>query len=195
MQAIIWFLFMIFYLKKTVSYFGSEYTPLNLPQMIIEKNTVVGVHYELNVDGQKLDASGEQPLTYIHGHGMMIPGFEKQLAGLKTGDSYDFTVSAAEGYGEFNENAIAELDKQIFLVDGVMSTEVFEGAQLQLTNQEGQPMVGVVQSIGHDKVTMDFNHQLAGKTLHFTGSIASLRAATEEEISHGHVHGPGGHQH
>jgi FKBP-type peptidyl-prolyl cis-trans isomerase SlyD len=76
-----------------------------------------------------------------------------------------------------------------------MSTEVFEGAQLQLTNQDGQPMVGVVQKIGDDKVTMDFNHQLAGKELHFSGSIDSVRAATEEEISHGHVHGPGGHNH
>jgi FKBP-type peptidyl-prolyl cis-trans isomerase SlyD len=163
--------------------------------MIIDKNAVVGVHYELDVEGQKLDASGDQPLVYLHGHGMMIPGFEKQLAGLKAGDKYDFIVSATEGYGDYNENAVAELDKQIFLVDGTMSTEVFEGAQLQLTNQDGQPMVGVVQKIGDDKVTMDFNHQLAGKELHFSGSIDSVRAATEEEISHGHVHGPGGHNH
>ncbi len=163
--------------------------------MIIAKNTVVGVHYQLDVDGQKIDASGEQPLVYLHGHGMMIPGFEKQLAGLKAGDKYNFQVSPAEGYGEFNQNAIVELDKQIFLVDGTMSTEVFEGAQLQLTNQDGQPMVGIVQKIGDDKVTMDFNHQLAGKELNFSGTIDSLREATEEEISHGHVHGPGGHNH
>lgn len=163
--------------------------------MIIAKNTVVGVHYQLDVDGQKIDASGEQPLVYLHGHGMMIPGFEKQLAGLKAGDKYNFQVSPTEGYGEFNQNAIVELDKQIFLVDGTMSTEVFEGAQLQLTNQDGQPMVGIVQKIGDDKVTMDFNHQLAGKELNFSGTIDSLREATEEEISHGHVHGPGGHNH
>ena len=163
--------------------------------MIIAKNTVVGVHYQLDVDGQKIDASGEQPLVYLHGHGMMIPGFEKQLVGLKAGDKYNFQVSPAEGYGEFNQNAIVELDKQIFLVDGTMSTEVFEGAQLQLTNQDGQPMVGIVQKIGDDKVTMDFNHQLAGKELNFSGTIDSLREATEEEISHGHVHGPGGHNH
>jgi FKBP-type peptidyl-prolyl cis-trans isomerase SlyD len=163
--------------------------------MIIAKNTVVGVQYQLDVDGQKIDASGEQPLVYLHGHGMMIPGFEKQLAGLKAGDKYNFQVSAAEGYGEFSQNAIVELDKQIFLVDGTMSSEVFEGAQLQLTNQDGQPMVGIVQKIGEDKVTMDFNHQLAGKELNFSGTIDSLREATEEEISHGHVHSPGGHNH
>lgn len=163
--------------------------------MIIAKNSVLGVHYQLNVDGQKIDASGEEPLVYLHGHGMMIPGFEKQLAGLKTGDKFNFQVSAAEGYGEFNQDAVVELDKQIFLVDGSMSTEVFEGAQLQLTNQDGQPMSGIVQKISDDKVTMDFNHQLAGKELHFSGTIDSLREATEEEISHGHVHGPGGHNH
>ncbi len=163
--------------------------------MKIGKDTVVGVNYELDVDGQKLDASGDTPLTYLHGHGMMIPGFESRLEGLSIGENYDFMVPAIEGYGEFNENAIAELEKEIFLIDGNMSTEVFEGAQLQLTNQDGQPMVGVVKSISDDKVTMDFNHQLAGKDLHFTGSIAEIRKATSEEIEHGHVHGPGGHQH
>ena len=163
--------------------------------MKIENNTVVGVNYALEVEGQPVDASGDTPLTYLHGHGMMIPGFEKQLAGLVEGDKYDFTVPAAEGYGELTPEAIVALDKAIFLVDGNMSTEVFAGAQLQLTNQDGQPMVGVVQAISDDKVTMDFNHQLAGKELHFAGDIANLRAATEEEITHGHVHGPEGHQH
>jgi len=163
--------------------------------MNIGKNAVVGVNYELEVDGQKIDASGDKPLMYLHGHGMMIPGFESQLSGLKEGDKYDFFVLPDQGYGEYNQNAVADLDKNIFLVDGELSAEVFEGAQLQLTNQEGKPMLGVVQRVGEKSVTMDFNHQLAGKTLHFTGSIASLRAATEEEISHGHVHGPGGHHH
>ncbi|HCD67049.1 MAG TPA: peptidylprolyl isomerase [Bacteroidetes bacterium] len=163
--------------------------------MLIGKDTVVGVNYALDVDGMQLDASGDTPLTYLHGHGMMIPGFERQLEGLAEGDTYDFMVTAAEGYGELNPDAITDLDKQIFLIDGNLSTEVFEGAQLQLTNQDGQPMVGVVAAVGEDTVTMDFNHQLAGKDLHFAGSIAALRAATEEEIAHGHVHGPGGHNH
>lgn len=163
--------------------------------MKISKDTVVGVNYVLEVDGQQLDASGDSPLMYLHGHGMMIPGFEKQLEGLGSGEKYDFKVSPEEGYGEVNDQAIAELDKEIFLVDGSMSTEVFEGAQLQLTNQDGHPMVGVVTAISEEKVTMDFNHQLAGKELHFTGNIASVREATDEEISHGHVHGEGGHQH
>ncbi len=163
--------------------------------MQISKDKVVSLHYTLEVEGNQIDASGDQALVYLHGHGMMIPGFEKNLSTLSTGDSYDFVVPAAEGYGEYNEQAIADLDKSIFLVDGTMSPQVFEGAQLQLTNQDGQPMVGVVTKITDDHVQMDFNHQLAGKELHFSGKIESVREATAEEISHGHVHGPGGHSH
>lgn len=163
--------------------------------MQISQDTVVAVHYKLDVDGTQLDASGDQALVYLHGHGMMIPGFEKNLNNLNEGDKYDFTLEPSEGYGDYNEQAIVDLDKGIFLVDGTMSTEVFVGAQLQLTNQDGQPMVGVVTKIEDDKVQMDFNHQLAGKKLHFSGHIESVRKATDEEISHGHVHGPGGHSH
>ncbi|MEY2924714.1 MAG: hypothetical protein RLZZ337_1262 [Bacteroidota bacterium] len=163
--------------------------------MNIDKNKVVGVHYQLTVDGDQLDASKNDPLVYLHGHGMMIPGFERQLEGLGQGDKYDFTVEAEEGYGEYNEEAVVDLEKSIFLVDGSMSPDVFPGAQLRMTNQEGHPMMGVVVDITEENVTMDFNHQLAGKKLHFTGHIDSIREATAEEISHGHVHGPGGHHH
>lgn len=163
--------------------------------MQITKDTVVAVHYALEVDGNPIDASGDAPLVYLHGHGMMIPGFEANLADLKAGDKYDFTLAPAEGYGDVNPEAVVDLDRSIFLVDGVMSTQVFEGAQLQLTNQNGHPMVGVVVAISDEHVTMDFNHQLAGKELHFTGHIESVREASPEEISHGHVHGEGGHHH
>ena len=163
--------------------------------MQIKKDTVVAVHYVLTVDGDQIDASQDQALVYLHGHGMMIPGFESSLEGLKAGEKYDFKVAAADGYGTFREELIMDLNKEIFLVDGVMSTQVFEGAQLQLSNQDGHPMVGVVTKITDDHVQMDFNHQLAGKDLHFSGEIESVREATAEEISHGHVHGPGGHHH
>ncbi len=163
--------------------------------MQIKKDTVVALHYVLHVDGDQIDASQDQALVYLHGHGMMIPGFESKLEGMNDGDKYDFKVSPENGYGEFREELIMDLNKEIFLVDGVMSTQVFEGAQLQLSNQDGQPMVGVVTKLTDEHVQMDFNHQLAGKELHFAGNIESVREATEEEISHGHVHGPGGHQH
>ncbi|MFY0643301.1 MAG: peptidylprolyl isomerase [Bacteroidia bacterium] len=163
--------------------------------MQIKKDTVVAVHYALEVDGQQLDASKDQALVYLHGHGMMIPGFETSLEGMSEGDSYDFKVAPENGYGEYRKEMVADLDKSIFLVDGTMSTDVFEGAQLQLSNQDGHPMVGVVMKVTDEHVQMDFNHQLAGKELHFTGKIESVREATAEEISHGHVHGPGGHNH
>jgi FKBP-type peptidyl-prolyl cis-trans isomerase SlyD len=76
-----------------------------------------------------------------------------------------------------------------------MSPDVFVGAQIRLRNEEGHPLMGVVTAIEEEHVQMDFNHQLAGKTLHFTGHISDLRDATEEEINHGHVHEPGGHHH
>ena len=163
--------------------------------MQIEKDKVVSVHYRLEVGGEKIDESGEQPLVYLHGHGMMIPGFEKNLESLKKGDKYDFTLEPKDGYGEYNEQAVANLDKSIFLIDGSMSPEIFVGAQVRMRNEEGHPLVGVVQAIEDEHVTMDFNHMLAGKSLHFTGHIDDLRDATSEEISHGHVHGPGGHHH
>jgi FKBP-type peptidyl-prolyl cis-trans isomerase SlyD len=163
--------------------------------MKIGQDKVVGVHYQLTVDGQQLDASGDNPLMYLHGHGMMIQGFERQLEGLDEGEKYAFDVSPEEGYGVYNQEAVVDLDKSIFMVDGVMSTDVFEGAQLNMTNAEGHRMLGVVNAIKEEAVTMDFNHQLAGKTLHFEGSVATVREATKEEIEHGHVHGPGGHNH
>jgi FKBP-type peptidyl-prolyl cis-trans isomerase SlyD len=104
-------------------------------------------------------------------------------------------VSPEEGYGSFNEEAIVDLDASIFKLDGTMSDQVFEGASLRMTSQDGAPMMGTVLKMTEDKVTMDFNHQLAGKELHFTGTVASVREATQEELDHGHVHGPGGHQH
>lgn len=156
--------------------------------MQISKDTVVSLHYKLQVQGQEIDASHDKPLEYLHGHGMMIAGFEKQLEGLSAGDNYDFVVIPSEGYGEFDQNAVVDLDKSIFMVDGMLSDQVFEGAQLQMTDQNGQRMPGVVLEVAENTVKMDFNHQLAGQELHFTGNIVSVRQASDTEISHGHVH-------
>ncbi|MBR9918139.1 peptidylprolyl isomerase [bacterium] len=163
--------------------------------MQISKDKVVSVHYKLEVNGEKIDESGDQPLVYLHGHNMMIPGFEKNLENLESGAKYDFELKPEEGYGEYTEERVADLDKSIFLIDGTMSPDVFVGAQLRLRNEQGQPLIGVVTEIKDEHVQMDFNHQLAGKTLHFTGEIQDVREATAEEISHGHVHGEGGHSH
>lgn len=164
--------------------------------MIIEKHKVVSVSYKLTVDNQVVDQSQEgSPLAFLFGVGQMIPGFEKNLAGLKQGDEYNFDVQPGEGYGELDEKAIVELNKEIFVTNGELIKELVVDAVLPLQDQHGNRMNGRVVSIGLEKVKMDFNHPLAGKELNFTGQVEEIRNATPEELDHGHVHGPGGHHH
>lgn len=165
--------------------------------MKIDKHTVVTVNYTLKVDGELVEETNqESPLTFLAGVGMMIPGFENQLVGKEPGDSYDITVKPAEGYGDTDPEAIIDLPKDIFKVDGELQEDMLVvGNVIPLQDQNGNPLQGVVLEIGGDTVKMDLNHRLSGKTLHFTGKVLEVRAATEDEISHGHVHGQGGHHH
>lgn len=165
--------------------------------MKIDKHTVVTVSYTLKVDGELVEETNqENPLTFLAGVGMMIPGFENQLLGKEPGDSYDITVEPAEGYGDTDPEAIIDLPKDIFKVDGQLQEDMLVvGNIIPLQDQNGHPLQGVVLEIGDDTVKMDLNHRLSGKTLHFTGKVLEVRAATQDEISHGHVHGPGGHHH
>lgn len=165
--------------------------------MKIDKNTVVTVTYTLKVDGELVEqTSKENPLTFLAGVGMMIPGFENQLAGKEPGDQYDITVQPEEGYGDTDPEAIIDLPKDIFKVDGQLQEDMLVvGNIIPLQDQNGHPLQGVVLEVGEDTVKMDLNHRLSGKTLHFTGEVLEVRPATEDEISHGHVHGPGGHHH
>jgi FKBP-type peptidyl-prolyl cis-trans isomerase SlyD len=164
--------------------------------MTISNDKVVSLTYELKVDGQVVDRTGEeQPLVFLYGAGQMIPGFEKQLNGLSKGESYGFQVSAEEGYGESNPEELVELSKDIFVVDGQLVPELKQDALIPMADQHGNQLRGRVAEIKLDTVTMDFNHPLAGKELNFTGKILDVREATQEEIEHGHVHGDGGHHH
>lgn len=165
--------------------------------MKIDKNTVASVTYALKVDDQLVEKTDkENPLTFLVGAGSMIPGFEKNLLGKESGETYQMEVEPAEGYGEINDEAIVELDKNIFVVDGKMQDQLLEvGKVVNMQDQQGRPLQGTVKNIGDEKVKMDFNHQLAGKTLEFSGEVIEVRPATQEEIQHGHVHGAGGHQH
>lgn len=164
--------------------------------MKITKHTVPSVTYSLRID-QKLieETTKDNPLVFLMGVGGMIPGFERHLEGLEAGQSYEFSIEPAEGYGEVDPEAIVTIPKDIFTVEGKVSKGLVVGNIIPLQDHEGHPMKGTVLEIGEDTVKMDFNHQLAGKTLNFSGEITDVRAATEEEISHGHVHGAGGHHH
>ncbi|MDQ2078490.1 peptidylprolyl isomerase [Marinimicrobium sp. ABcell2] len=160
--------------------------------MTISDNSVASFHYTLtDSSGQVLDSSeGKEPLSYLHGAGNIIPGLEKELAGKNVGDKLTVAVPAAEAYGERDENMIQELPASMFT--GVEKIEA--GMEFHAQTEQGLQVVRV-HSVDGDKVTIDGNHPLAGVNLNFDVEITEVRDATEEEKAHGHVHGPGGHEH
>ncbi|NOR86512.1 MAG: peptidylprolyl isomerase [Bacteroidales bacterium] len=168
--------------------------------MKIAKNTVVSMTYilsENDVQGNLIqEVSKDQPFVVLFGAGSLLPKFENALEGLKTGDTFGFSLNSNDAYGEQNPQAIMDIDKKIFEVEGKIDEEMLKvGNSIPMQNDQGQPLSGMVKEITDDKVIMDFNHPLAGVNLHFTGEILELREASAEELEHGHVHGEGGHQH
>ena len=132
---------------------------------------------------------------FIHGIGQTLPAFDDQLDGLSVGDTFSFTLSAEDGYGESSPNYVVEIPKNIFEGPDVPDDILEIGATLPMQDQDGNPMDGVVLEIGDDTVTMDFNHPLAGEALGFSGTVLDIREATQEELDHGHVHCEGGIEH
>jgi len=164
--------------------------------MVVEKDKVVSVSYELKVEGELVDqTSEEKPLTFLFGAGQLIPGFEKNLKGKETGDQYAFTVDPEEGYGEVNPEAVVEVNKEMFVVEGELIKELQVGAVLPMRDQTGNTLHGKVLNIGLGKVKLDFNHPLAGKELNFSGKVTEVRQATADELEHSHAHGPDGNHH
>lgn len=160
--------------------------------MQIARNKVVSVHYTLRDEqGTVIDSSsGRGPLTYLHGKGAIIPGLEHALSGRAAGDKLDVTVAPEQGYGVRDERLVQIVARTKFGdVAGLAP-----GMQVRANGPQGPRIVTVV-SVDRDFVTVDGNHPLAGRTLNFSLEVAEVRKATHEEISHGHVHGPGGHHH
>lgn len=160
--------------------------------MEIAKDKVVTMHYKLtNDEGIELDSSiGSDPLVFMHGHGALIPGLEKALVGKKKNDSFKVSVDAPQAYGERDER----LKVKVPMASFVDSSQVVLGAQFQADTEDGPAVVTIVE-IEKDGVIIDGNHPLAGVDLNFDVQILDVRDATHEEKSHGHVHGPGGHEH
>jgi FKBP-type peptidyl-prolyl cis-trans isomerase SlyD len=160
--------------------------------MQVTQDAVVSIHYTLTNDqGETLDSSaGGEPLAYLHGNGNLIPGLENALNGKQAGDKVTVKVPPAEGYGEYDQALVQRVPRRSF--KGVADVQV--GMQFQVQSGVGPRMVTVTQVAG-DMVTVDGNHALAGQNLNFEVEITDVRAATEEELAHGHVHGPGGHHH
>jgi len=160
--------------------------------MKIAKNTVVSINYTLkNDNGEVLDTSeGREPLVYLHGVGGLIPGLEKELDGSEKGSKLQAVVAPEDAYGKRSDELLKVVPKEGFQGEG----EIQVGMQVQMDTENG-PAMAVVAKVEGDNVTLDMNHPLADQTLHFDVEVVDVRGANEEEVSHGHVHGPGGHQH
>ena len=160
--------------------------------MSIAQDQVVSIHYTLRDDaGEVIDRSADgAPLAYLHGHGQLIPGLERELTGKKPGERLQVKVPPAEGYGEYDNALVEKVPRRA--LKGVGNPRV--GMRLQAQTPQGPRAVTVTQVSG-DLVTLDGNHPLAGKNLNFEVEVAEVRPATEEELAHGHVHGAGGHHH
>lgn len=154
--------------------------------LMIGKNAVVSIHYTLkNDEGQVVDSSeGRDPLSYLHGANNLIPGLEKELEGKTAGQKFNASIPPAEAYGESNPQLVQTIKKEMF--QGV--DEVQPGMTFTAQGPQGQQQVTVTQVAG-DEVTVDANHPMAGKTLHFDVEIVDVREATAEELDHGHAHG------
>lgn len=154
----------------------------------VSKDSMVTLTYDLRLDGKEGEifesATAESPLIFLHGAGLMIPAFEEQLIGKKSGEKFEIAIPAASGYGEINEEAVVELPLDIFKVDGkVDDTLLTPGNSVPMMSAHGQRMDGIVVSVEGEVVTMDFNHPLAGEDLHFTGEVLQVREASPEELS------------
>ena len=155
--------------------------------MGIVKDKMVSLTYDLRLDGKDGEifetAAKENPLIFLYGAGMMLPAFESGLINKKAGDTFEIEIPAVNGYGEVNEEAILDLPKHIFQVDGKFDEElVTPGKSVPMMSSGGQRMEGLVISVDDNIVKMDFNHPLAGEDLHFTGEILEVRDATDEEL-------------
>jgi FKBP-type peptidyl-prolyl cis-trans isomerase SlyD len=159
--------------------------------MIISENAAVLFHYTLtDEDGNQLDSSkGKEPLAYLHGHKNIIPGLEKAMEGKQAGDVMVVNVAPADGYGEIQEQKIQEVPRKTFQAE-----DITVGMRFVAQTPDG-PLTVFVTAVTDETVTVDANHPLAGKKLTFDVRIETVREATEEELTHDHVHGAGGHQH
>ena len=160
--------------------------------MSIAQNSVVTIHYTLKDDaGDVIDSSRSgDPIAYLHGHGNLVPGLERELEGKNTGDTVNVSVTPDQGYGEYDKDLVQQVPRRAF--QGIGNVTV--GMRLHAQTPQGPRAVTVTRMVG-DMVTIDANHPLAGKNLNFEVEITDVREATEEELSHGHVHGEGGHHH
>jgi len=143
--------------------------------MVIKNGSTVSVHYTLTVDGEVADTSeGRDVLKYSHGKGEMIPGFEKELAGMEKGEKKSFELSPEDGYGVRSDEAIKKVPREAFKeLDGLMA-----GMVVGLQSPDGQELQAMVTGLSDKEVTLDLNHPLAGKNLNFEVEVVEVEDAS-----------------
>lgn len=156
----------------------------------VQDGLVVSMEYTLSVDGEELDSSKDSgPLQFLAGYDNIVPGLEREMLGMKIGESKDVLVLPEDGYGEFDEEAFMDVPRSEFPVD----MELEEGLELNVSDEDGQHQIAFVESFNDKNVRLDFNHPLAGAELQFNVMVVALRDATKEELDHGHAHEEGHH--
>lgn len=172
--------------------------------MQVNLNKVVSVHYKLHVhEGNSAneefveETQSSEPMVFLFGSGNLLPAFENNLQGLTEGGTFDFNLTPEQGYGNSTPENVVKLPMEAFVAEGEeLDREMINpGSFVPMIDEEGNQLQGLVLDIKPDHIVMDFNHPLAGKHLHFSGTVSNVREASAEELSHGHVHGPGGHHH
>lgn len=160
--------------------------------MQIESNKVVTLNYTLtDSDGKIIDQSNDSSFAYLHGANNIIPGLENALTGKTAGEKMDVAVAPADGYGEHEAEKTQAVPRNMFPEDA----EIEIGMQFHAQGPNGETLVVTVVKVEDETVTVDGNHPLAGVALNFDVEIMDVRDASEEELQHGHVHGPEGHEH
>lgn len=159
----------------------------------IAEDSVATIHYTLTLeDGTIADSSRDgEPMAYLHGHGNIIPGLEDQLLGRNPGEKLEVVVQPADGYGEFDPAAESDVPRSAFPKGVTLQA----GMMFHTEDEAGNVQPLWVKAIAGEQVKVTANHPLAGRTLHFAVEVVSVRVATQEELDHGHPHGPGGHDH
>lgn len=161
--------------------------------MALMMNKVITINYTLkDTEGNLLDSTDNGgPFSFITGNMQVLPGLEEALVSMIIGSKKNIKLAAADAYGEYDENAIQKVNRSLFPEEAELET----GMTYFAHSPEGQHIQFVITKIENEDITVNFNHPLAGKNLEFDVELLDVRDATPEEISHGHVHGPGGHHH
>jgi FKBP-type peptidyl-prolyl cis-trans isomerase SlyD len=155
------------------------------PQFV-KDDLVVSIDYTLTVDGEVIDSTeGDEPLEFLQGHQNIIPGLEHELEGMGIGQSKTVTVPADQAYGEIDPENFVDVPRSEFPAEIPLE----QGTELEVKNSDGETLTATIASITNEAVKLDFNHPLAGKALTFEVTVTDLRAPTDEELAHGHVHG------